>query len=173
MKKIPRAKEKETLAAVAKDQDRKKRLATATVKVDLVKAFEMRFKNHLSYEAIGRYFNATGAAVKARLKPYEELMNVPKVEDKEMAEMFKAASLVHLTEAVRGSKVKALKADRNMLAAAMALDKSRLLSGQSTDNIGVMVRLVREACEAAPLPAPPVTEMVTEAVIVGTEPSDN
>jgi Transposase and inactivated derivatives, IS30 family len=104
--------------------------------------------------AIGKILGRSENTVKSALKRPEIAAQVKDFQTR-LAGKLEAAS-ERVLDAITDEDVRKAGLKEKALSSCMLIDKARLLRGQSTDNIGVMVRLVREACESAPLPPCPV-----------------
>lgn len=107
-----------------------------------------------SPHAIGKILGRSENTVKSALKRPEVAAQVKDIQTR-LADKFEAAT-ERVLDAITDEDIQKAGLRDKSVAAGVLLDKSRLLRGQSTDNIGLMVRLVREACESAPLPPCPV-----------------
>ncbi|WP_136526824.1 helix-turn-helix domain-containing protein [Geomonas ferrireducens] len=99
---------------------------------------------------------ATGRAPKtiARVLKEPDVLDArAKIEDR-LANRFEQLAVAVLDSVSEEDLAKA-SLQQKAISAATFTDKARLIRGQSTDNIGIMARLVREACEGGYLPPCP------------------
>ncbi|GFO60963.1 hypothetical protein GMST_32880 [Geomonas silvestris] len=132
----------------------------APEKVDLALALDLRLKG-LSYQVIADHFDCSKSAVIQRLKPYVSELEV----DTETYIKNRAGIIANRQAAVLAelTSEKLQKAGAKDLAIVFGTlyDKERLERGQSTANVGVMAKMIREACETGDLPDCPVIEVVS------------
>lgn len=107
-----------------------------------------------SQRAIARATGRDNKTIARVLKEPDVLEAKGKIED-QLATRFERLAVAILDSVSEEDLSKASLQQKSISAATMT-DKARLLRGQTTSNIGLMVRLVREACESAPLPPCPV-----------------
>ena len=107
-----------------------------------------------SQRAIARATGRDPRTIVRVLKDPGVLEEKAKIEDR-LATKFEQLAEAVLDSVSEDDLLKATLQQKTISAATMT-DKARLLRGQTTSNIGLMVRLVREACESGELPPCPV-----------------
>jgi len=107
-----------------------------------------------SQRAIARATGRDPRTVARVLKDPGVLDEKAKIEDR-LASRFEQLTVAVL-DSVSEDDLSKASLQAKVTSAAIMTDKVRLLRGQTTSNVGLMVRLVREACESGELPPCPV-----------------
>lgn len=110
-----------------------------------------------SYHSIGKAINRSEHTVKKALGDPEVKEDV-RTNQARLADKY-AALAERIADAVTDDDIKKASLQQMATASGIFIDKSRLLSGQSTENTGVLVKLVIAACESDQLPPCPVVDV--------------
>lgn len=119
-------------------------------KIDVPRALRMRVSQGLSYDEIGEAFGATGPAVRVALNRFVDIADNP--EQLAAYREHKAAIFETVEEAILKRIVVELGNKRISLGdLARVLDvvgkQSRLLAGQTTENVGLLVKVLKDVHE--------------------------
>ena len=126
------------------------------IKIDIRKALAMKAAG-ISQAETARGMGCTRAAVCMALKNVES-MCLPKEQletfRRTQADILDTVSAVYLQEQLNVDKIKATSARDAAIINGIAIEKSRLLKGESTANLAVDIRALTASVMAASLPKP-------------------